>query len=118
MSGRRRLAPRRLRAPLGDGGEVAGGGARKITRHLLISGRVQGVFYRDSMRMQAERLGVTGWVRNRRDGVVEAVVHGEEHAVEAITAWAWSGPSAARVDAVEITVVEGNFSSFERLPTA
>lgn len=90
----------------------------KITRHLLISGRVQGVFYRESMRLEAERLGVTGWVRNRRDGAVEAMVHGEEAAVEAIIAWAWDGPPAARVDDIESTAAKGSFTGFERLQTA
>lgn len=90
----------------------------KLTRHLLITGRVQGVWYRESMRREAERLGVTGWVRNTRDGAVEAVVQGEEAAVAALIAWAWKGPPAARVDNVEATPAEGRFSCFERLPTA
>jgi acylphosphatase len=90
----------------------------RITRHLLISGRVQGVWYRESMRLEAERLDVAGWVRNRRDGEVEAMVHGEEAAVEALIAWAWEGPPAARVDGIEATPAEGSFSGFERLPTA
>lgn len=90
----------------------------KITRHLLIFGRVQGVFYRESMRLEAERLGVTGWVRNRRDGGVEAMVHGDEAAVEAIIAWAWDGPPAARVENIESTDAKGSFTGFERLPTA
>jgi acylphosphatase len=90
----------------------------KSTRHLVITGRVQGVWYRESMRLEAERLGVLGWVRNRADGAVEAMVHGEEAAVEAIIAWAWEGPPAARVEGIDATPAEGSFSSFERLPTA
>jgi len=90
----------------------------KLTRHLVISGRVQGVYYRESMRMEAERLSVTGWVRNRRDGAVEAVVHGETDSVEAIIAWAWRGPAAARVDDVAIMEHPGSFAIFEKLPTA
>ena len=90
----------------------------KITRHLVISGRVQGVFYRESMRREAERLGVTGWMRNRRDGAVEAVVQGEEDAVEAMIAWTWTGPAAARVEDVAVKPAEGMFTGFERLPTA
>lgn len=89
-----------------------------MTRHLVITGRVQGVWYRESMRLEAERLGIAGWVRNRRDGAVEAMVHGDETGVEAIIAWAWVGPPSARVDSVEATPAEGSFSSFERLPTA
>jgi acylphosphatase len=89
-----------------------------ITRHLHISGRVQGVWYREAMRLEAERLGVTGWVRNCRDGSVEAVVQGEESALAAIVAWARQGPPAARVDDVVVSPAEGTFTSFERLPSA
>ena len=89
-----------------------------ITRHLHISGRVQGVWYREAMRLEAERLGVTGWVRNCRDGSVEAVVQGEESVLAAIVAWARQGPPAARVDDVVVSPAEGTFTSFERLPSA
>lgn len=89
-----------------------------ITRHLVIFGRVQGVFYRESMRMEAERLGVTGWVRNRRDGSVEAIVQGTTSAVKAIIAWSWEGPPAARVDTVHEQPAENeSFTDFLRLPT-
>jgi acylphosphatase len=88
-----------------------------LTRHLLITGRVQGVFYRESMRREAERLGVTGWVRNRRDGGVEAVAQGKEDAVEALIAWCRSGPPAARVEDVAVSPAEGVFTGFDRLPT-
>jgi acylphosphatase len=88
------------------------------TLHLLISGRVQGVWYRGAMHLEAERLGVAGWVRNRRDGSVEAVVQGEASVVAALVAWARTGPPAARVDEVLATATEGDFSHFERLPTA
>jgi len=90
----------------------------KTTLHLHISGRVQGVWYRESMRLEAERLGVAGWVRNGRDGSVEAMVQGEKSAVGALIEWAWKGPPAARVDAVAVTPANGVYSSFERLPTA
>lgn len=90
----------------------------KLTRRLVITGRVQGVWYRESMRQEAERLGVAGWVRNRRDGAVEAMLHGEETAVESLIAWAWTGPPAARVEGIEVTPGEGSFSGFERRPTA
>jgi acylphosphatase len=73
----------------------------RLTRRLVIRGRVQGVFYRESMRQEAARLGVTGWVRNQRDGTVEAVVQGTPAAVEAILAWARRGPPDADVSAVD-----------------
>ena len=92
------------------------------TYHLRAAGRVQGVAFRESMRAEALRLGVHGWVRNRRDGSVEAVVHGPRAAVEAIVAWARRGPPAARV--AQLTVepppaeYERCYEGFERLPSA
>lgn len=90
----------------------------KITRFIQVYGRVQGVFFRESMRQKAVELGVTGWVRNRRDGAVEAVVQGAPQDVERIIAWVRRGPPAARVERVETTDAEGNFAGFERLPSA
>jgi acylphosphatase len=69
---------------------------------LMIEGRVQGVGYRASFANQAFALGLSGWVRNRRDGSVEACVHGEAAAIEAIVLWARRGPPAARVSNVTI----------------
>lgn len=86
----------------------------KVTRRLEIRGRVQGVFYRESMRSEAKRLAVTGWVCNRLDGSVEALVQGTPDAVEAITRWARRGPEDARVEAVEVSPAEGDFFSFEK----
>ena len=88
-----------------------------VTRRLKIRGRVQGVFFRESMRIEAERLHVAGWVCNRRDGTVEAVVHGTTEAVEAITRWARRGPLDADVAAVEVLEAEGTFEHFEKRPT-
>jgi acylphosphatase len=69
------------------------------------------------MRWEAERLGVTGWVRNRRDGTVEAVVAGEVAAVNAIVQWAHRGPPAAQVSRVAIADTDGTFATFEWRPT-
>ena len=88
-----------------------------VTKHLIIHGRVQGVAYRDAMRIRAEELGVTGWVRNRRDGTVEAMVQGKPEAVDAMIAWANWGPPAARVTRVEIDDGIGDFHSFQISPT-
>jgi acylphosphatase len=79
---------------------------------------VQGVGFREAMRDQAGRLGVTGWVRNRRDGSVEAIVDGPPSAVEAIVTWARRGPPTAEVARVDVSPAEGRFSAFERRPTA
>jgi acylphosphatase len=83
------------------------------TLRLVIHGRVQGVFFRDSMRYEAQRLGIAGWVRNRSDGVVEAVVHGEPAAVDAIVRWAHLGPQHAQVERVDIEPDDRNYTSFE-----
>jgi acylphosphatase len=69
--------------------------------HLVIRGRVQGVYFRASAQREARRLGLTGWVKNRTDGAVEMVVEGEEDMVKDFLAWAQHGPSTARIDAVE-----------------
>lgn len=74
-----------------------------VTRHLLIHGKVQGVWYRASARDEAVKLALHGWVRNRRGGEVEALVSGPAEAVEAFIDWAREGPTAARVDRVDIT---------------
>ena len=90
-----------------------------VARHLTIHGKVQGVFYRNWAVEAASRLGVTGWVRNRGDGSVEALAEGQDEAVERFIALAYQGPPAARVsriDAAEATV-EGHMS-FQKRPTA
>ena len=91
--------------------------SERRTRRLVIRGRVQGVWFRESMRLEAERLGVTGWVRNRMDGTVEAVVQGEASAVEAMVRWARRGPEAAEVAGVDICESEGDFPRFEKRPS-
>ena len=89
-----------------------------VTRRLVVRGLVQGVGYRYSMLQQAELHGITGWVRNRRDGSVEAVVQGPRAAVELVLAWARRGPRGARVDQFEEQPAEGDFAGFEQRPTA
>lgn len=84
------------------------------TQHLLIHGRVQGVWFRESMRSEAERLGVTGWVRNRPDGTVEAVIQGADEALGILLDWTHRGPPAARVTRVIVSDAEGHFSAFEK----
>lgn len=73
-----------------------------MTRQIRVRGRVQGVGYRDALRAQALRLGVAGWVRNRADGSVEALLHGSDQAVERLTDWAQRGPPTARVERLDI----------------
>ncbi len=83
-------------------------------RHLVISGRVQGVCYRASMAREAQALGVTGWVRNRSDGSVEAMVSGAADQVAALVNWCRRGPSAAVVEHVAVELGSGEFSGFEQ----
>jgi ADP-ribose pyrophosphatase len=89
-----------LLARRGNGQAVDATGT--VVRRLFIRGRVQGVGYRYAFADRARASGVTGWVGNRSDGSVEAVVAGEPSAVQALTEWAWVGPAAARVDAVDV----------------
>jgi acylphosphatase len=88
-----------------------------MAKHLVISGSVQGVGFRYSMAEEAERLGLTGWVRNRRDGTVEAVVDGDPHALETILTWARRGPRGARVTDLQVSEVARTFERFEMRPT-
>ena len=88
------------------------------TRHLVLVGRVQGVGFRYSMARKARDLGLTGWVRNRADGSVEAVVQGSPEAVARIVAWARHGPPQSAVDHVEVDPDDGIFDAFETRPTA
>jgi acylphosphatase len=92
-----------------------------LTIHLHISGRVQGVGFRDALCQQARRLGASGWVRNRRDGRVEALVQGSREAVEALLAWSRRGPPGARVDELRSEPATGeldrHYQGFDWLPT-
>jgi len=89
----------------------------RTTKHLHIHGRVQGVFFRESMSQKARELGVTGWVTNRSDGSVEVMLQGTETAVAAAIEWARHGPAFAHVDKLEIADGWGEYSDFQRQPT-
>jgi len=92
--------------------------SERTARRLVIRGWVQGVWFRESMRREAEALGVAGWVRNRTDGTVEALVEGTPEAVDAIVRWAHRGPETAEVIAVEhATVPVQNLAGFEKRAT-
>lgn len=73
-----------------------------VQRRVVVRGRVQGVFFRDSCRAEAEQRRVAGWVTNRPDGAVEAVFEGDLDAVAALVAWVRHGPPQAQVSAVEV----------------
>jgi len=90
-----------------------------LQARLTISGRVQGVGYRDWTIGTAQRLGLTGWVRNRRDGAVEALIVGEEEAVGQMIEACRRGPSLARVDEIDVEPVDLDIlpAGFTRLPT-
>lgn len=91
----------------------------KARAHLIISGRVQGVFFRQNTLEEAERLGLGGWVRNRRDGTVEVVAEGEREKVEELVRWAHHGAPPARVSKVEVLWEQpaGEFERFFVVPT-
>jgi len=92
------------------------------TRQIRVRGRVQGVGFRDALRAEALRLGIAGWVRNRADGSVEAVLQGERASLERLIEWARRGPPLAQVRAVDDVALEAAFDrtyeGFERWPTA
>jgi len=87
---------------------------KNVRAHVIISGRVQGVFFRANTVRAAQRSGITGWVRNKRDGTVEAVFEGEDDQVKAVLAWCRTGDPPARVSNLQIDWEEyrGEFSEF------
>jgi len=91
-----------------------------LQARLTITGRVQGVGYRDWVMTTARRLGLTGWVRNRHDGAVEALIVGDETAVGQMIEACQRGPSMARVEAVDVDPVDLDIlpDGFTQLPTA
>ena len=90
---------------------------KKIRVHLIIEGRVQGVWFRESTKRKALSLGVYGWVRNLPDGTVEVVAEGDEDKVRELVKWCHKGPPAAEVTNVREQEEEyiGEFSSFNVL---
>ena len=76
--------------------------AKKNRVRLLISGRVQGVWYRASTKQQADDLGLTGWVRNCQSGQVEVIAEGADAAIDKLISWCRTGPSMARVTDVQV----------------
>ncbi|MGB2599732.1 MAG: acylphosphatase [Candidatus Omnitrophota bacterium] len=86
-----------------------------IRKHVLISGMVQGVFFRSDTREMARSLGMTGWVRNCWDGRVEAVFEGEESMVDHAVEWCRKGPPSAHVNKIDVTTEKytGQFDTFD-----
>ncbi|MEA3279241.1 MAG: acylphosphatase [Thermodesulfobacteriota bacterium] len=89
--------------------------AKKIRAHVLIVGRVQGVFFRMETKRTADREGVYGWVRNKRDGAVEALFEGDEGSVRAVVEWCKKGPPISIVNNVDIKWEDytGEYGDFE-----
>jgi acylphosphatase len=85
-----------------------------ITKRVVVHGRVQGVNFREATRLQAQRCNVAGWVRNRDDGSVEAVLYGLPDDVARVLEWMRRGPPAARVTQVDASDWQGRFDGFER----
>ena len=88
---------------------------KQVRAHAVISGRVQGVFFRVKTQRAAEGFGVLGWVRNKRDGTVEAVFEGRQQDVDAVLQWCQEGPRMGRVDKIEVNWQDytGEFRSFD-----
>ncbi len=86
----------------------------KVRAHIVVKGRVQGVFYRASTKDEAERLGINGWVKNRNDGSVEILAEGDELVVRELIEWCKKGPPHAKVKEVKVDWEEykGEFKRF------
>jgi acylphosphatase len=87
----------------------------KICVRAIISGRVQGVFFRMETRKAAQRIGVFGWVKNKKDGTVEALFEGEKERVDSVLKWCRKGPPLSEVEKVSLSREEftGNYNSFD-----
>jgi acylphosphatase len=87
----------------------------KVRCHVIVSGRVQGVCFRMETKRVAERYGVSGWVRNNRDGTVEAVLEGEKGNVASVVEWCKKGPPHSNVNGVDIVAEDykGEFLEFD-----
>ncbi len=82
--------------------------------HVYVSGKVQGVFYRANTKNKANELGINGWIKNRKDGRVEAFFEGEDEKVQQMISWCWKGSPIAEVDDVMVEVSKSqNLQSFE-----
>jgi acylphosphatase len=88
-----------------------------VTKHLIITGRVQGVGFRNYVEYKARQFHITGWVRNRLDGSVEAVVQGTAENVEALIQRARRGPPKAFVSGLAVSEASGDFTDFVTCPT-
>ena len=87
-----------------------------VARRVVVHGRVQGVFFRDSCRREAVRAGITGWIRNEPDGSVGAMFEGPARAVDELVAWCREGPPHARVERVDVTETRpGGAAAFDVL---
>ncbi|MFQ5969979.1 MAG: acylphosphatase [Nitrososphaerales archaeon] len=91
--------------------------SKKIKAHVFVKGRVQGVYFRQNLRVVAKRHKVDGWVRNLKDGRVEAVLEGDELKVSEVIEWCHAGPRGAKVDDVDVEyeIYTGGFNCFKVL---
>ena len=89
----------------------------KLRVHLFVTGKVQGVFFRQALKVKAKQNNVLGWVRNLKDGRVEAVLEGEDEYVSSLVEWCHAGPANARVEDIEIIneKFKDEFSKFDVL---